>query len=45
MIALLNIRSMAGYPAFGALLNATGRPMVYSCSWPVYQTYAKMTVS
>lgn len=28
-----------GYPEFGRLLNATGRPMVYSCSWPVYQEY------
>lgn len=26
-----------GYPEFGKYLNATGRPMVYSCSWPVYQ--------
>lgn len=26
-----------GYPEFGRLLRATGRPMVYSCSWPVYQ--------
>lgn len=26
-----------GYPEFGRLLNKTGRPMVYSCSWPVYQ--------
>ncbi|KAI9553546.1 hypothetical protein GHT06_021464 [Daphnia sinensis] len=26
-----------GYPDFGALLNQTGRPMVYSCSWPDYQ--------
>jgi len=26
-----------GYPEFGRLLNVTGRPMVYSCSWPVYQ--------
>lgn len=26
-----------GYPEFGRLLNATGRPMVYSCSWPIYQ--------
>ncbi|XP_049835840.1 alpha-N-acetylgalactosaminidase-like [Schistocerca gregaria] len=26
-----------GYPEFGMYLNATGRPMVYSCSWPVYQ--------
>lgn len=25
-----------GYPKFGAFLNATGRPMVYSCSWPAY---------
>ncbi|GAB0086239.1 Alpha-galactosidase [Sergentomyia squamirostris] len=28
-----------GYPYFGRLLNETGRPMVYSCSWPVYQEY------
>ncbi|KPJ03256.1 Alpha-N-acetylgalactosaminidase [Papilio xuthus] len=26
-----------GYPAFGKLLNETGRPMLYSCSWPAYQ--------
>ncbi|KAG5674338.1 hypothetical protein PVAND_004313 [Polypedilum vanderplanki] len=29
-----------GYPEFGRHLNRTGRPMVYSCSWPVYQIYA-----
>jgi alpha-N-acetylgalactosaminidase len=27
-----------GYPQFGAYLNATGRPIVYSCSWPAYWT-------
>jgi len=27
----------AGYPEFGAYLNKTKRPMVYSCSWPAYQ--------
>jgi len=27
---------ITGYPEFGRLLNATGRPMVYSCSWPAY---------
>jgi len=27
-----------GYPAFGKTLNETGRPMVYSCSWPAYQS-------
>ena len=26
-----------GYPAFGKYLNQTGRPIVYSCSWPDYQ--------
>ena len=26
-----------GYPDFGRFLNATGRPIVYSCSWPAYQ--------
>lgn len=24
------------YPKFGKLLNATGHPMVYACSWPVF---------
>ena len=24
------------YPRFGDFLNATGRPMLYSCSWPDY---------
>ena len=27
----------SGYPKFGKYLNATGRHMVYSCSWPAYQ--------
>uniref|UniRef100_T1J4Q7 Alpha-galactosidase n=1 Tax=Strigamia maritima TaxID=126957 RepID=T1J4Q7_STRMM len=26
-----------GYPEMGKHMNATGRPMVYSCSWPDYQ--------
>ncbi|XP_045483983.1 alpha-N-acetylgalactosaminidase [Pieris rapae] len=26
-----------GYPEFGRLMNESGRPMVYSCSWPAYQ--------
>lgn len=30
----------SGYPEFGRQLNRTGRQMVYSCSWPVYQIYA-----
>jgi alpha-N-acetylgalactosaminidase len=34
-----------GYPEFGYWLNKTGRPMIYACSWPVYQTYSGMTVS
>ncbi|CAG9128729.1 hypothetical protein JYU34_010077 [Plutella xylostella] len=29
-----------GYPEFGRQLNLTGKHMVYSCSWPVYQIYA-----
>lgn len=24
------------YPALGRALNATGRPIIYSCSWPAY---------
>eukprot|EP00096_Caligus_rogercresseyi_P009070 TRINITY_DN3015_c0_g1_i1.p1 TRINITY_DN3015_c0_g1~~TRINITY_DN3015_c0_g1_i1.p1 ORF type:complete len:460 (-),score=25.85 TRINITY_DN3015_c0_g1_i1:338-1717(-) len=27
-----------GYPEFGRYLNQTGRPILYSCSWPAYQT-------
>lgn len=34
-----------GYPEFGRLLNITGRPMVYSCSWPVYQEETGIIVS
>ncbi|XP_030301714.1 alpha-N-acetylgalactosaminidase [Calypte anna] len=26
-----------GYPKMAMALNATGRPIVYSCSWPAYQ--------
>ena len=25
-----------GYKAFGFYMNQTGRPMLYSCSWPAY---------
>lgn len=35
----------AGYPQFGKYLNNTGRPMVYSCSWPAYQEEKGMLVS
>jgi len=34
-----------GYPEFGFHLNRTGRAMVYSCSWPVYQIYSGISVS
>jgi len=34
-----------GYPEFGRNLNSTGRAMIYSCSWPVYQIYAGISVS
>lgn len=34
-----------GYPEFGRHLNSTRRPMIYSCSWPVYQIYAGLSVS
>lgn len=27
---------LLGYPLMSKALNATGRPIVYSCSWPVY---------
>uniref|UniRef100_T1JHV1 Alpha-galactosidase n=1 Tax=Strigamia maritima TaxID=126957 RepID=T1JHV1_STRMM len=31
------------YPEMGRLLNRTGRPMIYSCSWPFYQIYSGMS--
>ncbi|XP_037506241.1 alpha-N-acetylgalactosaminidase isoform X1 [Rhipicephalus sanguineus] len=31
------------YPEFGNAINKTGRPMVYSCSWPAYQVFSNMT--
>ncbi|OQV13663.1 Alpha-N-acetylgalactosaminidase [Hypsibius exemplaris] len=33
------------YPAVTKHLNKTGRPIVYSCSWPAYQVERKMTVN
>uniref|UniRef100_A0A8C6STJ4 Alpha-galactosidase n=1 Tax=Neogobius melanostomus TaxID=47308 RepID=A0A8C6STJ4_9GOBI len=30
------LEQLLGYPLMSKALNATGRPMVYSCSWPVY---------
>lgn len=32
-----------GFPEFGRALNATGRPMVYQCEWPLYQGGAGIT--
>ena len=34
-----------GYPKFSRALNKTGRPIMFSCSWPAYQVYMNMTVS
>ncbi|XP_060833878.1 alpha-N-acetylgalactosaminidase-like [Rhopalosiphum padi] len=40
-----NVRHMdKGYPEFGRHLNNTGRPMVYSCSWPAYQEEKGMLI-
>ncbi|XP_078109722.1 alpha-N-acetylgalactosaminidase-like [Sander vitreus] len=30
------VQQMLGYPLMSKALNATGRPIAYSCSWPVY---------
>lgn len=41
-----NVRDMdRGYVEFGKLLNKTGRPMVYSCSWPAYQEDKGMRIN
>lgn len=45
MLIILFIYPFTGYPEFGYWLNRTGKRMVYSCSWPVYQIYSGMTVS
>jgi alpha-N-acetylgalactosaminidase len=29
------------YPAFGVALNRTGRPVLYNCQWPLYQSSSK----
>lgn len=40
-----DVRQMdRGYPEFGRHLNNTGRPMVYSCSWPAYQEEKGMLI-
>ncbi|XP_064481595.1 alpha-N-acetylgalactosaminidase-like [Ornithodoros turicata] len=31
------------YPSFNEAINRTGRPMVYSCSWPAYQVMFGIT--
>lgn len=33
--------ALYGYPAFGLFLNKTGRPMLYSCEWPLYDLATK----
>jgi len=33
-----------GYPEFGKYLNETGRPIVYSCSWPAYANSVPLEV-
>ncbi|KAK3100793.1 hypothetical protein FSP39_025412 [Pinctada imbricata] len=35
-----DVRDMPiGYAAMGHFLNKTGRPIVYSCEWPLYQAF------
>jgi len=40
---VFNFRDV-GFPAFGTYLNQTGRPIVYSCQWPMYARYYGGTV-
>jgi len=41
-----SVRDMdRGYVEFGQHLNNTGRPMVYSCSWPAYQEDKGMQIN
>ncbi|CRK86297.1 CLUMA_CG000061, isoform A [Clunio marinus] len=34
-----NSQMVEGYIKFGELMNKTGRPIMYSCSWPAYFEY------
>jgi alpha-galactosidase len=34
-----NDKMIEGYIKFGDLMNKTGRPIMYSCSWPAYFEY------
>ncbi|EDO28386.1 predicted protein, partial [Nematostella vectensis] len=34
-----------GYPKVTTALNVTGRPIVFSCSWPAYQVGAGIKVN
>ena len=31
-----DVLCLSGYPAMGKYLNATGRPILYSCEWALY---------
>uniref|UniRef100_A0A6P7F2V3 Alpha-galactosidase n=1 Tax=Diabrotica virgifera virgifera TaxID=50390 RepID=A0A6P7F2V3_DIAVI len=42
MLFIIIFISPVGYIEMGKHLNATGRPIVYSCSWPAYQEYKNM---
>ena len=34
-----------GYPAMAKALNKTGRPIMYSCEWPLYERAKGVKVS
>jgi hypothetical protein len=38
------LKMVEGYIEFGKLMNKTGRPIVYSCSWPAYFEYYRRPV-
>eukprot|EP00051_Salpingoeca_urceolata_P007759 m.100284 g.100284 ORF g.100284 m.100284 type:complete len:477 (+) comp15387_c0_seq2:134-1564(+) len=41
-----DVKDMAeAYPALGRALNATGRPIIYSCSWPDYERSSSVSVN
>ncbi|XP_039452051.1 alpha-N-acetylgalactosaminidase [Culex pipiens pallens] len=37
------VKMVDDYIYFGELMNQTGRPILYSCSWPAYQEYNGIT--
>ena len=45
LILVLSLFVLPAYPLMEYYLNATGRPILFSCSWPAYEEDSKTPVS